>query len=431
MKQKIFEISYVDSDQYDLETRIEFYKNFIDYFIIIVKNTSDLSISDELKNRVRLVQNNSDLDNERFVYENLQQIISNFQIDFCDLLMFSSPKDYPNIKINLLSKFTNSAPVFHVLSGTYTKELYIGSVVVNYSQYVLNKNNFVTWIERHKNPIYSHISQFVEGGFYSEKKIEYKKNKVIDCFVFNDEIEMLKLRLSLLNNFVDKFILVESRYTHSGNKKSVTFDENKNFFADYLNKIEHIIVDRFPDRMIYPPSEIDVDNNLHIHWFRENFQRNEILRGLYNLDLDLDDFILISDVDEIPDPQKLDSFLSQIPEDDCGYQSQKWCIWDFDRFHEGWWPGTAGIKWKNMKKTTPQEIRKNRYSTEKFVTPDFYGWHCSWFGGIDMVMNKLSCFAHQELRETPKTEILRKMAMNLDIHGHQLIFDPNGYKPVI
>jgi len=93
MKQKIFEISYMDLDLHDLETRIEFYKNFIDYFIIIVKNTSDLSISDELKNRVRLVQNNSDLDNERFVYENLQQIISNFQIDFCDLLMFSSPKD--------------------------------------------------------------------------------------------------------------------------------------------------------------------------------------------------------------------------------------------------------------------------------------------------------------------------------------------------
>jgi beta-1,4-mannosyl-glycoprotein beta-1,4-N-acetylglucosaminyltransferase len=239
------------------------------------------------------------------------------------------------------------------------------------------------------------------------------------------------LRLKLLNDKVDKFILVESKQTHSGIPKPAFFEQNKELFDEYSDKIINIVIDEFPSKMIYSPSEIDVPENLHIHWFRENFQRNEILKGLYKLGLNKNDVILISDLDEIPDPNKLDDFIEMIPEDDYCFQLQKWCIWDFDRFYNGLWPGTAGVRWETLLKSTPQEIRKNRYSENKQHTKEPFGWHCSWFGGTDAVMDKLRSFAHQELREMSREDVETKMTMNLDIHGHQLIYDKEGYRPLI
>lgn len=93
--------------------------------------------------------------------------------------------------------------------------------------------------------------------------------------------------------------------------------------------------------------------------------------------------------------------------------------------------GTVGIRWKTLQKTTPQEVRKNRYSDSKYHTSEPFGWHCSWFGGIDCVMDKLRSFAHQELREMSREDVETKMTMNLDIHGHQLFYDKEGYRPLI
>jgi beta-1,4-mannosyl-glycoprotein beta-1,4-N-acetylglucosaminyltransferase len=301
--------------------------------------------------------------------------------------------------------------------------------VFTYSHF-LNRKNLVEWLisESEKiNPIQISLVETV-----SERvSVELENPKIYDCFVFNDEFQILDLRLKLLDDKVDKFILVESKQTHSGKLKPAFFDLNKHLYEKYSDKISHIVIEKFPNKILYPPSEIDVPKDLHVHWFRENFQRNEILKSLHRLNLDPEDIILISDLDEIPDPQKLDTFLNSIPDDDYGFQLQKWCIWDFDRYHNGFWPGTAAVRWKTLLKTTPQEIRRNRYSSDKLHTDDVYGWHCSWFGGIDVVMNKLSSFAHQELRDMKREDVENKMTMNLDIHGHQLIFDKEGYRPII
>lgn len=304
-----------------------------------------------------------------------------------------------------------------------------GPIVFTYSHF-LRIENFFEWILEEKEKINS-----LSLGYVEAKKIEYNQNKspykIYDCFVFNNEFDILESRLKLLYDRVEKFILVESKQTHSGISKPAFFQQNKSLFEEYSDKIINLVIEEFPEKMLYSPSEIDVSQDLHIHWFRENYQRNEILKGLYKIGLEPQDVVLISDLDEIPDPNKLDEFISMIPEDDYAFQLQKWCIWDFDRFHSGLWPGTAGIRWKTLRKSTPQEVRKNRYSENKLHTNEPFGWHCSWFGGIDAVMDKLRSFAHQELREMSKEDVETKMTMNLDIHGHQLIYDKEGYRPLI
>lgn len=294
----------------------------------------------------------------------------------------------------------------------------------------LSKKNLLEWVVSESKKINS-IEISLTETVREKASVKFIKPKVYDCFVFNDEFNILDLRLELLNDKVDKFIIVESKQTHSGKFKPAFFDLNKHLYERYSDKISHIVIEKFPEKILYQPSEIDVPKDLHIHWFRENFQRNEILRSLHRFNLNPDDMILISDLDEIPDPQKLDMFLNSIPQDDYGFQLQKWCIWDFDRYHNGHWPGTAAVRWKTLLKTTPQEIRKNRYSFDKFHSDNLCGWHCSWFGGIDVVMNKLSSFAHQELRDMVREDVENKMTMNLDIHGHKLIYDKEGYRPFI
>ena len=110
--------------------------------------------------------------------------------------------------------------------------------------------------------------------------------KIIDCFVFYNELDMLNLRLHELNEHVDYFILVEANKTYSNNPKNFIFEQNKFKYQKFLHKIIHIKVNDMPNGT----------NN----WEREFHQRNCIGRGVELVtNLDDEDIILLSDVDEI------------------------------------------------------------------------------------------------------------------------------------
>ena len=66
--------------------------------------------------------------------------------------------------------------------------------------------------------------------------------KIIDSFIFYNELDMLKYRLSLLNDYVDYFVLVESNYTHSGKLKELFYEKNKELFAEFNHKIVHKMI---------------------------------------------------------------------------------------------------------------------------------------------------------------------------------------------
>ncbi len=119
--------------------------------------------------------------------------------------------------------------------------------------------------------------------------------------MFFDEEMLLELRLNTLDKFVDKFIIVESNYTHSGKEKKLIFDINK--YPKFKEKIDYIIVRDLPqgiEEIGNDDSNLEITNKEIMNALRrENFQRNAIYRGLANTDDN--DWIIISDLDEIPD----------------------------------------------------------------------------------------------------------------------------------
>jgi len=119
--------------------------------------------------------------------------------------------------------------------------------------------------------------------------------------MFFDEEMLLELRLNTLDKFVDKFIIVESTYTHSGKEKKLIFDINK--YPKFKKKIDYIVVKDFPEgieQISKEDSNLEITNKEIMNALRrENFQRNAIKRGLINTNDN--DWIIISDLDEIPD----------------------------------------------------------------------------------------------------------------------------------
>lgn len=117
-----------------------------------------------------------------------------------------------------------------------------------------------------------------------------------DCFTFFNELDLLEIRLNVLKDVVDRFVLVEAGETHTGKPKPFHFKENEARFAAFKDKIVYVGIDKFPAVC-------------KTNWARENWQRNAIKDGLKHCDDS--DTILISDLDEIPNPDILSKYIGQ------------------------------------------------------------------------------------------------------------------------
>ena len=210
---------------------------------------------------------------------------------------------------------------------------------------------------------------------------------IVDCFIFYNEIDMLKYRLRTLKDVVDYFILVESTRTFTGKPKILYFQENKDIFSDF-NNIIHIIIDDFP---FIEPTKEQV-------WVNEKFQRNCITRGLERLMLKDSDILIFSDVDEIPDPKtikraNIDSIYSL--EQDFYYYNLESMI-----MHK--WYKSKITDYRNFKNLllSIDEIRCGNYPCIKRG-----GWHLSYFGTPESISNKIKNFSHQEYNLPEYTDI--------------------------
>jgi len=120
-----------------------------------------------------------------------------------------------------------------------------------------------------------------------------KSRKIVDVFPVFDELLMLKLKLEEMHEWVDRFVIVEATKTFTGRPKPLHFNEAKDSFSAYADKILHIIID-FPDSVNSP-------------WAREFYQRDCVIPALSEICSD-DDLILVTDVDEILDRKMIEEF---------------------------------------------------------------------------------------------------------------------------
>ena len=122
--------------------------------------------------------------------------------------------------------------------------------------------------------------------------------KIYDCITFSNERMLYNLRLNILDKFVDKFIVIEANYTHSGNKKKINFDINH--YPKFKKKITHIIIKKKPEELKFPNENFKRWNSHK----RMEFQRNKIAEALF--DAEPNDIIMYSDSDEIPNLNNID-----------------------------------------------------------------------------------------------------------------------------
>ena len=218
--------------------------------------------------------------------------------------------------------------------------------------------------------------------------------KIFDCFIFNHEIELLEIRLNVLDDYVDKFIITEGDITFSGKSKESYFLKNKEKFSKWENKI-------VLNQITIP--------ELNSPWDREIYSRNAVM----NLNIfEDDDILLTSDGDEIPNPKILKCAKEWI-NDDTHFTFQQSAYHGYlNNLYTDNWFGTRAATYKYMKNTTVDDIREGTEDESKITGSIITngGWHFTYCGDENHIKQKINSFCDRHF-DVP--EILEKVSNNL------------------
>ena len=227
----------------------------------------------------------------------------------------------------------------------------------------------------------------------SQKALESQPKKIIDCFMFYNELEMLAYRLHALHSVVDYFVIVEARQTFIGASKPLYFDENKHDarFLPYSDKIIHIVID-----LPHTQGAMNMDISKNHQWTNETFQRNCINRGIDELASRLNDhdIIIVADLDEVPDPATLAKMKER------RFSLNKVVAFEQDLYYYNL-KCKHNAKWYSCKALTFRTYMEMNSSFETIrhlrgETVAEGGWHMSYFGDAKFIKNKIENFSHQE-----------------------------------
>jgi len=225
--------------------------------------------------------------------------------------------------------------------------------------------------------------------------------------MFFDENLVLELRLNLLDKYVDYFVIVESKFNHKGEAKKLNFDIKK--FKKFEQKIIYIIYDQQPSDLYKFEKEDtkrDIDGKYIFNAYkRENAQRNLISQGLKNASLD--DLIIISDVDEIPNLEKIN--FNKIKNEILVFR-QDMFYYKFNlKLSNFKWTGSKACKMKKL--ISPQWLRNIKdkkfafYRIDTFFSSTKYrnlkfiedgGWHYTNMKNAKEIEHKLRSYLHHQ-----------------------------------
>ena len=258
--------------------------------------------------------------------------------------------------------------------------------------------------------------------------------KIFDCFMYFDEDLILDLRLNTLNKFIDYFVIVESIYNHKGEKRKLKFNIKK--FKKFNKKIIYLIHNQIP-REIKQIKKNDSENEKNTKYifnaiFRENSQRNYILKGLKKAKDN--DIILISDVDEIPNLEKVNF---KTVKNKLIFFNQEMFYYKFNlKLPNFKWIGTKSCKKRYLK--NPQWLRniKDRkypfyrldtfFSDKKFSNVKIIkngGWHFTNIKTADQIRYKLKSYLHHrefEVNPVTKNQIEKLIKNRIAIYDLRL-----------
>ena len=262
--------------------------------------------------------------------------------------------------------------------------------------------------------------------------------KIIDTTTFYKENMMLELRFNMLDQYVDYFVICESKYSHSGNKKKLFFDYKK--FNQFKKKIIYLVVENEPDEIVFKKDSHAIHERSN-SIVRISHQRDYIRNALENFSSN--DFVLHSDNDEIPNLSNLN--FQKLNEKILIFK-QKLFYFKFNlQLPSVDWFGTKGCRVKDLKSITwLRNIKNKRYNFFRFDTffskykfkdlkiIDNGGWHFSNLKNIDDLRDKyLNDENHAEYSKFMNLEKIKSDVINWEIsYDHHADKKAGKYKKV-
>lgn len=248
---------------------------------------------------------------------------------------------------------------------------------------------------------------------------------IYDCFQFFNELDFLKIRLNVLNDIVDYFVLTESTITFSGDPKPLYYNENKDLFKEFNHKIIHVIVTDTPNLPDTSP------------FARDAHQKEARLRGLVKCKEN--DIIIYNDLDELPNPIKIKEILTRFDENKVYSFAQRMFYYylnleevsgrllsyagDYKNIKEKKWLGSYMFSYKLFKSKDVLDIRCAKRETDSERISDG-GWHFSYVDGDknktleERISHKIKSAAHQEYNNNKVLSKINKNILNKkDIFG--------------
>ena len=260
--------------------------------------------------------------------------------------------------------------------------------------------------------------------------------KIIDCVTYFDEPMLFEVRKNILDKYVDIFLVIEARYTHSGKRKKLNF--NINNYPDIKNKIIYLVIDNEPGDLI-------LGENLSSSQKRINSLKR--INQSYDKALDYlkicspNDIFILSDIDEIPNLERLNKkdINSKII-----LFKQKMFYYKFNLYYDLIpWFGSKACKIKNL--ISPSFLRyskSKRYPAWRIDTwfsnvkhrsvqiVEDGGWHFTNIKSAEKILEKYLNFGHHNEFEDNQIGIedIRKMVFEKRVGYNHLADQRNPNK---
>jgi hypothetical protein len=224
------------------------------------------------------------------------------------------------------------------------------------------------------------------------------RRRVWDATMFFNELDILRLRWGELSDVVDRFVIVESPWTHRGERKPLHYRDAREKFAEFADRVVHVVAD---------------ERREGLPWDQESYQRNCIMQGL--AEADDDDLVIVSDVDEIARAQvirdicaspRMSSRFNVLSVTNYNYFLNFASVQPFVR------PIVLPVG--QLRRMGANYARCLTVRSGRQAVPVIHeaGWHFSWFGGVEAVLKKLGYFCHIELVDQVPTvsDLARRFA---------------------
>ena len=266
--------------------------------------------------------------------------------------------------------------------------------------------------------------------------------RIFDCFNFFNELDILEIRLNTLDPYVDYFIISESNKTFNNELKPLYYEENKERYKKFWPKIIHQIITDYPQQSGI--LSIDTDENTieqiiikrvnFGNWFDHSYHpyvldtfSKEVLLRAISEHAQPEDIIMLSDADEIPNPDALKFIFDNFDENQVYNLNQNWYHYYLNLRKKQDWLGNMILTYKNFLTTNGMcELKMRR----RGLSISNGGWHFSYVGNFDKIIEKLNSSQEHTWDVKLFKDNLQDSIDNVLTCGHDLHFWPSEFEIV-